>query len=237
VDGDFCSVDIEHDLWLLAEQDCDLDQTTDTDTEKLFELRAVRQHTGDVPSNIVGTRVRIDEHCCLNAMDHTTKVTAAWLTANIKKRQNIPAQRRRYVKTWLGYRYDRPAVPKQFVKAHERIRNLAKLERGKPDPQKPEQKKENREKVNLEKLRDVFVSYEELDSSGKVRCSLNAITKHVDDIAEIEQWMERIRDAVEDAEALIIVEVIVADPENTPISLLEKAFSIYADAHSLETAT
>jgi hypothetical protein len=125
--------DIKHDLWLLAEQDCDLAQTSDDDTEKLFELRAVRNHDGDVPSSIVGAKVRIDNDRCIVAMDLIAKVTATWLTNNVSSRTDLDGSRRRQIKTWLGYRYDRPAVPQQFVDAHARIKALAHGKRSIPD--------------------------------------------------------------------------------------------------------
>lgn len=229
--------DVEHDVWLLAEQDCDLNQTEDSDIEALFELRAVRTHDRDVPSGIIGSRVRIDDTRCIVAMDHTVKVTAAWLTANAIHREKPAEERRREIKTWLGFRYDRPAVPKEFVPIHKRIGILAKSNRGKPDPSKPQQLRENWPKLSLSKVRDVLVAYEQALQNGKVRASLIAIASNPDDVDEVQEWLERIRDAVREDEAFVISDVTAADTDGTPISVLEKAFALFGDAHSLQTAT
>jgi len=237
VDGCPRHQDEDHDLWLLTEQDCDLDQTLDSDTDRLFELRAVREHAGDIPSNIVGAEVRIDDTHCLKAMDHAVKVTATWLMANVENRVDTAEKRRREIKTWLGYRYDRPAVPKEFVEIHKRIQSLAKAKRGKPDPNKPAQLEENWTKINLKKVRDVFVAYERAQQNGKIRASLIAIANSQDSVPEVQEWMERIRDGVLGDEVFVISDVTAEDVDGTSLSVPEKAFSIYADTHSLQTAT
>jgi hypothetical protein len=115
IDGNTHAVDVNHHLWLLSEQDCDLAQTLEDDSEKLFELRTIRSHGGDVPSAITGAKARIDRTACLVAMDVSTKVTARRLTANVANRTVMPAERRTAIKTWLGFRYDRPAVPDEAL--------------------------------------------------------------------------------------------------------------------------
>ena len=170
-------------------------------------------------------------------MDHTVKVTAAWLSAHIAHRKDTAKIRRREVKTWLGYRYDRPAVPEEFLQIHSRIADLAKAKRGKPDPGKPTQLPENWPKISLKKVRDVFVAYEPALQNGKIRASLSAIANNPNDVDEIQEWIERVRDGVAEDDAFVIADVTAADTDGTPISVLEKAFSLYGDAHSLQTAT
>lgn len=69
--------DLVHDLWLLTEQDCDLAQADEKDTNRVFELRAVREHDGDIPSGITGSRMRINRTQCLHALDISAKVSAS----------------------------------------------------------------------------------------------------------------------------------------------------------------
>jgi hypothetical protein len=92
-------------------------------------------------------------------------------------------------------------------------------------------------KIDMSNVRDVMVAYEQPSQNGKVRANITAIANNTANIAEILNWIERIRDAVEDAEPLIILDVAASDTRNTPISLLEEAFSIYGDKHSLDSAT
>ena len=138
------------------------------------------------------------------------------------------------MKTWLGYRYDRPAVPTQFVEIHKRIQNLAKSERAKREKNVAQK---DWLRLDLGRVRDLLVGYEEANGQGKVRAQLYAIAKAEQDVPDLQAWVERIRDAVGEGEPFIVVTVEAMDPDNTPISLLETAFSVYGEAHSLTKAS
>jgi hypothetical protein len=232
-DGVQRTSELVHGLWLLAEQDCDLAQTDVGDIAKQFELRAVRYHEGDIPRGITGGRMRINATQCVHALDIVTKVTATWLAANFENAISVDPETRREVKTWMGYRYDRPAVPAAISKIHTRIQKLAKFARTEPQ-QNVAQK--NWSRLDLGKVRDLLVGYEETAGQGKVRANLYAIAKEERDVVELQAWVERIRDAVEDTEPFIVFMVDARDPDNTPISLLETAYSVYGDSHSLTKA-
>lgn len=178
--------------------------------------------------------MRINGTECLHALDVTVRVSAAWLADNYGNAVAVDPDTRREVKTWLGFRYDRPAVPTQFVDVHKRIQNLAKSERAKREKNVAAK---NWWRLDLGKVRDLLVGYEEAEGQGKVRAHLYAIAKAAPDVADIQAWVERIRDAVGKDEAFIIVTAEAMDPDNTPISLLETAFSVYGDSHSLAKAT
>ncbi len=216
-----CLATIAHGQWLLAEQDCDLEQTPAEDGEKLFELRAIRAHDGKVPSSIGGRETRIDADRCLVAMDIVAKVTARWLTAHADSRTQIPPNRRRAIKTWLGFRYDRPAVPAECAIAHQRLINLAKSER---------------KDVRSEDVRDVFVDYVQTTGHPLI-ANLQAVIEDGADGAPIHRWLERIRDAVSLDEHFIVGDVNFGTTDEVALSITERAFSLYADHHSLATAT
>jgi hypothetical protein len=155
-------------------------------------------------------------------MDASTKVTAGWLTANVATRTVMPPERRVAIKTWLGFRYDRPAVPDEFISAHRRLLTLAKQER---------------RDFNFADLRDIFVGYERSVAAGKDIANVYAVLEDDSSVAAAQSWLARIRDAVSPAESFLVGEVIAASIHDTPLSLPEIAFSIYADRHSLATAT
>jgi hypothetical protein len=222
IDGKTEAIDVAHGRWFLSEQDCDLSQTLEDDSEKLFELRAIRSHGGDVPSAITGAKARIDRTTCLVAMDLSTKVTARWLTVNVANRTVIPPERRAAIKTWLGFRYDRPAVPDEFTSAHRRLLALAKQER---------------RDFNFTPLRDVFVGYERSATAGEAVANIYAVLEDDSGVAAAQSWLARIRDTVSPTESFIVGEVVAAAIQDTPLNLPEIAFSLYADRHSLATAT
>jgi hypothetical protein len=56
-------------------------------------------------------------------------------------------------------------------------------------------------------------------------------------ISSAQSWMARIRDAVSQEESFIVGEVVAASIHDMPLSLPEISFSLYADRHSLATAT
>ena len=225
---------VVHDLWLLTEQDCDLDQTEEDDVEKIFELRAVRGHAGNIPSGIKGSQVRIDDTRCLNATDIVAKVKASWLTKNKGAKSDIDPDTRREIKTWLGYRYDRPAVPKQFESVHGRIQKLSRSERAIRVEGISEAKWQ---RLDMAKVRDLLVGYEHPDPMRKIIGYITAIAKKTSDVPELQRWVERIRDAVKEDEVFIIADADAVDTESASLFLLEANFSVYGDAHSIDKAS
>jgi hypothetical protein len=106
-----------HDLWLLSDQDCDLAwrALTDQDDPFLVELRPV--FTADPPTDwgIRSQKLRLDEgdqH--LRATEPAVRVTPdlVLLSEHLGCLDGNSQQR---LKTWLGLRYDRPAVPQAYV--------------------------------------------------------------------------------------------------------------------------
>lgn len=115
--GEYVDHVAEHDLWLLADQDCDLAWRAmiDGPVSFLAELRPVRV---DDPPSDWGIR------------SHTLLLdgTGRYVTANSPNVRVTPAvvgsaehigcmdpDSRVRLKTWLGLRYDRPAVPQRHV--------------------------------------------------------------------------------------------------------------------------
>ena len=105
------------DLWLLATQDCDLAQTPCTNTTRQFELRPVFTRTKD--DKLDGLRSRtilVKDDLVLRSDSKKLTLTARALNSLKAKRENdLDEERRVQIKTWLGLRYDCPAIPTPFV--------------------------------------------------------------------------------------------------------------------------
>lgn len=113
-----------HGLWTVATQDCDLDRADGDDPDAAIELRPL--FTSGAPNDwgIRSAKLRLtdDEYAQANAPRLT--VAPAVLTAILEQgaiRRVISDSRRQAFTTWLGLRYDRPAVPNDLVPLAQRI--------------------------------------------------------------------------------------------------------------------
>ncbi len=103
-----------HNRWAVATQNCDLVQTDSEDAEPIIELRAV--FTKDPPVNwgLRSARLRLTDTDFVVSAGPRTVVTAALLTRLVQtghQRVDLDDSRSLAFATWLGLRYDRPAVP------------------------------------------------------------------------------------------------------------------------------
>lgn len=107
---------VNHELWLLATQDCDLAQTKSSNTSRQFELRPV--YAQDANDRLDGIRTRsvsVREGLVLRADSPRLTLTARALNTFKEQREDdLPVERRAEIKAWLGLRYDRSAVPERF---------------------------------------------------------------------------------------------------------------------------
>jgi len=101
--------------WVLVTQDCDL-FSTPADSGEFIELRPVFNEPGYTRVGIRSAKFAITDEKALCSQSARTMVEARVLSALLESRQPLAeAKRRRWLKTWLGLRYDRPAVPQEFV--------------------------------------------------------------------------------------------------------------------------
>ncbi|NNN22685.1 MAG: hypothetical protein HKL80_11875 [Acidimicrobiales bacterium] len=119
-----------HSEWVLATQDCDLDSWTQEQLEPLVELRP-RFPISDQGSGWgIRSRVcRLDNSDCVISDEPPIRLPPAAiveLTKDVAHGETIPAERILALKTWLGKRYDRPAVPPHLT---DLARDIAKRAR------------------------------------------------------------------------------------------------------------
>lgn len=118
VDGQVAEVSTPHDLWLLADQDCDLAWQTvvgEQSDGRLVELRPVFVKDPPEDWGIRSQRFLIDDtghH--LRGASAIIRVTPAVVAAG-EHIGCLVADHQLRLKTWLGLRYNRPAVPQRYV--------------------------------------------------------------------------------------------------------------------------
>lgn len=130
VEGQVQEVHTHHPLWVMASQDCDIDAVPVTATEPGIEIRPV--FSGD-PGTGWGIRsrcLRLSDDSYLAASAPRVLIAPAIL-ANLvgARREPLPSSRVKALKTWLGLRYDRPAVPQKVLALAREIAAAAKRTR------------------------------------------------------------------------------------------------------------
>lgn len=207
---------VDHDEWVLVAQDCDLAWNSVVGSDSLVELRPVFRE--DPPDNwgIRGSKFRLDddgaylvesappvrvepdvviaaEHACIGA--HTG-----------------PARR---LKTWLGLRYNRPAVPQEYVALSG---ELAK------------QLKKKSHKEAEKRVRDILATFETA-IDGKIEFTLTAIVPREREASEpglvgrTRDWLAQIALAVPERLGLNTDVVACTDAE-VSLAFLETSYSL-----------
>jgi hypothetical protein len=167
-----------HNLWVLATQDCDLDQTPESATDPNIELRPVFTENPPQDWGIRSARLLLTEQEYVQSASPRPVVSAAVLTALKAAGNSIhqidPARKRAYT-TWLGKRYDRPAVPPELLPLARKIAETVQ---------------NRRNRVTGARVRDVLMQFDTVD--GQVRYSLFAVLDNAVDDAEVRSWLSGI---------------------------------------------
>jgi len=199
-----------HGLWVVATQDCDLDRAETDDPSPGVELRPL--FTGDCPTDwgIRSAKLRLtdDEYAEANSSRLTVapKVLTTALASGATRRDVIFARRQAFT-TWLGLRYDRPAVPPHLVPLAQRIA-------------KEVARKEHRE--TGARVRDVLMQFD--DTETPVRYTLIAVLDNVTDEADVRAWLARVSQAVPTGLG-VADRIEAADAKGTAFFTIESSYA------------
>jgi hypothetical protein len=187
------------DLWIVATQDCDLARLAIDHSEAEVEIRAAQRGSGSGDWGIRSATIRVTQEVVVSAQAARLMLAPALLTRHAVSAREEPLEegRSRAFTTWLGLRYDRPAVPEEFVGL---ARGIAKAV------------KETRTAKLANMTHDVLMQF--LRGSPP-RFVLFAVVTDDASALDIERWM---------AEAALAVDadlgLLAAPPEVTPKSRL-----------------
>jgi hypothetical protein len=203
----------EHDRWVVATQDCDLAYTDPSDAEPMIELHPVFQHEPD-PNTDWGIRSR---RFVLGESEHVvspsphTLVSAAVLTvvrSNPESRvEPLPDLRAVAFKRWLGFRYDRPAVPEQLVALAQRVANEVQR---------------NRRRLMGRRVRDVLMQFDE--AQHPPRFSLFSVIQDPADEQKVREWLADIALSIP-VDLGIGDELVAVTSEQVSIHLVETSYA------------
>jgi hypothetical protein len=149
-----------HDDWILVTQDCDLAWGAIIGKEDFFvELRPILLSEDSLEWGLRGHRFRVHEdgRHIDNRTPRLMATPAAVAAATLVEK--LDDERVRGLKTWLGKRYDRPALPAEFVELARKICEVV-------------ERKKNRA-IALA-VRDILATFETADD-GQVLYTLVAV--------------------------------------------------------------
>lgn len=167
-----------HDLWVVATQDCDLDRADCDSPDPVIELRPVFTQNCPADWGIRSAKLRLTDHEYTEANAPRLTVAPNVLATAMESgatRRDVSFHRRQGFTTWLGLRYDRPAVPNHLVPLAQRIsREVAR----------PKHREIGA------RVRDVLMQFDDTDEP--VRYSLIAVLDDAADATEVRAWPGRV---------------------------------------------
>ena len=206
---------VQHDEWVLVAQDCDLAWNSVAGSDSLVELRPVFRD--DPPENwgIRDAKFRLDEAgAYLIDSEPAVRVTPDVVLAAEHACQ-VHTDPCRRLRTWLGLRYNRPAVPQEYVPLAQ---DLAKRLRKKTHRQAEE------------RVRDILSTFETA-ADGTVEFTRVAVVPHEQAQADpalvdtTRQWLSQIALAVSESLGLN-TDVLALTDENVSLAVLESSYSL-----------
>jgi hypothetical protein len=199
-----------HHRWVIASQDCDLDNAECLDTVPCVELRPI--YTDDPPTDwgIRSHRLLLTEHDYVISSTPRLHVAPTVLThllqENTSIREPVPEQQQAFT-TWLGLRYDRPAVPANLIPLAQLISTEIARRRHRPI---------------TARLRDVLMQFDDTPTSTRV--SLFAVLDDAGDEDEVRTWLVEVGSAIP-PELGIVDQVEAATADGIAFSTIEHSYS------------
>lgn len=201
-----------HGRWLIVDQDCDLAWRALSGSPYTIELRAIWEENPPDDWSIRSAQLLLDgSGAHIKADTPVVHVTADVLSLGEHLTCPHPDSARR-LKTWLGLRYDRAAVPEAYMALAKRLADLLK-------------KRARRDVAN--RLRDVLATFRTID--GDTEYTLVAVLPHEhatpELLDELRQWLAQV--ALEVPEDLgRPVDVEVRTDRQVSLSFLEESYGL-----------
>lgn len=120
-EGGVRSISRSYGIWMVVTQDCDLADRTDDDGQSEIELRPLFSTDGPAMLGIRSRKLRVSPSRAeyLLAESPRCMISPAALThlllSGVTREEWLSDDELLALKTWLGLRYDRPAVPETLV--------------------------------------------------------------------------------------------------------------------------
>lgn len=208
-----------HELWLIAEQDCDLAWQAiirDDAAQFLVELRPVFIEDPPEDWGIRNRKFLLDDggrHLLANAP--VVRVTPQVINA-AQHVDCLDDDHQLRLKTWMGLRYDRPAVPQRYMNLAKALAAAVSAKKNKP---------------RAKRYRDVLAQY--WDEDGVTKYTLVAVLPGgpydatANDVMEARTWLaDSVRDVPADLGDAVSLHAYGAD--EVSLQYLEGSYSVDA---------
>ena len=199
-----------HGLWVVATQDCDLDRAEVDAPDPIVELRPVYTQSCPTDWGIRSAKLRLTDAEYIEANSPRASVAPNVLTTALDAgmtRRELSFGRRQGLATWLGLRYDRPAVPNHLVPLAQRI--------GK-EVARP------KHRGIAARVRDVLMQFD--DTGNPVRYSLFAVLEDPADNTDVRAWLARVSQAVP-TDLGVADQIEAADASGIAFSTIESSYA------------
>ena len=194
--------------WVVCTQDCDLRSARIDSHQPLIELRPVLDE--DPPSDwgIRSRRFLLGEGAYVDADAPRCVVTPALLsTMRSGREEALDDTRSRAFKTWLGLRYDRPAVPEHLV---ELAREIARRCSG------------GRGRAIGEQVHDVLMQFD--DRAQPVQVALFGVIADSADARAVRVWLADVATRI-NSDLGVSAAIGVGTRAQTPLELVETSYA------------
>lgn len=194
--------------WVVCTQDCDLRRSESDSHDELIEIRPVLSE--GVPDNwgIRSARLRLNLTCYVDAGQPKAHITPRCLSSFAERRESeLSNSRTLAFKTWLGLRYDRPAVPDALVDFAKEIAKRCSSKSGRP---------------TAETVHDVLMQFD--DSKSPPHAALFAVIADDANPDKVKSWLHEVATRI-DVKLGIIAHVAVGKRSQTTLELVETSYA------------
>ena len=201
--------DKQHDKWVIVTQDCSLDRTRVSVNAPVVELRPVFDEDPPAHWGIHATKFLLSDEKKHYLVDgKAAKFVSPRLLSDrvlVRKLYDLSDPRVLALKTWLGNRYDRPAVPNELIPLARAVAAAVR----------------NVDLTIGRLVRDVYMEFD--GPSEDRRYSLYAVTEEDADTAAVREWLADAANEVP-VELGVAEEIEAMKASETPLTLVEQAY-------------
>ena len=208
VEGQIQQISQSYDRWVVCTQDCDLRSSKIDSHQPMIELRPVLDENPPRDWGIRSRRFLLDEDTYVDANAPRCVVTPALLSAVSSGRAaTLNEARSRAFKTWLGLRYDRPAVPEHLVAVAREIARRCSGGRG---------------QAIGEQVHDVLMQFD--DGVQPVQVALFGVITDGADPEAVRVWLADVARRI-NSDLGVVAAIEVGTRAQTPLDLVETSYA------------
>ncbi len=205
------------DRWVVCTQDCDLNLAPVDSDDWFIEVRPVLDESPPQDWGIRSRKLRLDATQFVDSSSPRSLLSARAVASVGSPALNLADDRAKAFKTWLGLRYDRPAVPKHLVDLARDVATHCGRKSG---------------RVVGEQVHEVLMQF--YDTETPPRVALFAVITDVADRDAVLRWLSEAALRV-DQSLGIVAHMDAARRSETPLSLIEESYA--ADLSQVTWAT